>query len=163
MDVLLEHLRTNAAMYATGVVLALPLIYLTRKYSVPAILYAVEAIIYFALMHCVMFGIVAGFRWFKENSSMRALREDGKPADAPDWGTPFFEFWNAELYRPHWVLYVEIVFAVLILVLMYRYRPMKIQRKSRRKTQEFQNKGKKPEAGNREFDSKRYSASRGKR
>lgn len=137
MDELVAHFQDNAVGYGIGGVCLIPVIYVTRKYSVPLILYIVEFTIYAVAMHVVTWCVVTLTRWFKEQSSMRALRDDGRPEDAPEWGTPLIEFWKREEYDPNWVWIVEVILLVIILGLMWRYRPMKIQRKPQRKTQEF--------------------------
>ena len=45
----------------------------------------------------------------------------------------WIEFWNRDLYDPNWIFYMEIVFFVLVLLAVLRYRPMKVQRKRNRK------------------------------
>ena len=137
MEELLAHFQSNAIGYGIGGVCLVPIIFVTRKYSVPFILYIVEFCIYATAMHIAMWCLVGLTRWFKEQSSMQALREDGRPADAPEWGTPLLEFWKREDYDPNWVWIVELVLLGIIVALMWRLRPMKIQRKPKRQTQEF--------------------------
>jgi hypothetical protein len=147
MEILMANLQENAVLYGAIAVCAAPLIFLTRKYSVPAILYLVEFVIYACAMHVIMWVLVKVTRWFKEQSSMKALNEDGIPEDAPEWGTPLLEFWDTAAYDPNVIWKIEIGCLVLVLILMWRYRPMKIQRKSGRQTQEYAKgggKGKKP-------------------
>ena len=96
-----------------------------------------NAVLYALIMHVVMWLLVAVTRWFKESSSMRALDKDGIPEDAPEWGTPLVEFWDTTAYDPNWVWKAELVCLVLVLAAMWRYRPMKIQRKPQRGTQEY--------------------------
>lgn len=144
MEQVMAHFQENAAGYGIGVVCAAPIIFVTRKYSVPLILYLIEFIIYAVGMHIVTWLLVVVTRWFKEQSSMRALREDGRPEDAPEWATPLLEFWKREDYNPNWIWIVEAVALVIILGLMWRYRPMKIQRKAKRATQEFGKPGARP-------------------
>jgi len=134
MDQVLAHFKEYYMMYAIIGVGLLPVIYLTRKWTVPVILYLVELAIYYALMHGAMHVIVGVTRWFKENSSMRALREDGKPLDTPEWSTPFLEFWNKQAYDPQWLVYVEIALAVIILLLVWKFRPIQFQRKKTKRT-----------------------------
>jgi len=133
MELVLDHLKEHYGTYVVAALCVLPLLYVTKKWSVPIILYIIEISVYCAVMHTTMFLIVAVTRWFKENSSMRALREDGKPLDTPEWGTPWLEFWNTAAYDPRWVIYIEVALVVIILVLVWRYRPLKIQhRKTKR-------------------------------
>lgn len=137
MEDLLAHVQENAVGYGIGALCLAPLIYVTRKYSVPFILYIVEFSIYACAVHISTWCLVNLTRWFKEQSSMRALREDGKPLDAPDWATPLLEFWKKEEYIPQWIWMAEVGCLVLVLALMWRYRPMRIQHKPKRATQEF--------------------------
>ena len=135
MEAVVEHLREYAFLYAIGVIGVLPLLFLARKWSVPFILYTVELTIYLGLMHVGMYVLVGVTRWFKESSSMRALQEDGRPVGVPEWGTPLLEFWDKAQYDPEWIIWAEVVFGVITLLLMWRYRPMKVQRK--RKARHF--------------------------
>ena len=142
MDVVLDHLREYGLVYLAGLAVVAPLIYFTRKWSVPVILYTVEITIYWAGMHTLVWVLVKVTRWFKQESSMKALRADGVPEDAPTWGTPYLEFWRRELYDPAWVVYLELTFAVIIIYLVWRYRPMKIQRRGRRQAAQERRKAK---------------------
>ncbi len=137
MEELMVHLQENVLGYGIGGVCLVPIIFITRKYSVPFILYIVEFSIYAVAIHLATGVLVRVTAWFKESSSMKALAEDGRPLDAPDWTTPLIEFWKREEYNPAWVWKVEIALLVVVLMLMWRYRPMKIQRKAKRQTQEF--------------------------
>ncbi|MCF6286596.1 MAG: hypothetical protein L3K26_15580 [Candidatus Hydrogenedentes bacterium] len=143
MDELIAHVQENAVLYGVGAAFTLPLIYVTRKYSVPAILYTVEYTIYACIMHLVVWIIVGATRWFKESSSMKALREDGKPIDTPEWGTPLINFWDTDAYDPEVIWKVEVGFLVVVMLLMWRYRPMKIQRRAKRQMQEYASSGSK--------------------
>ncbi len=135
MDAVAAHLSEYYLYYLIGVAALLPVLYLTRRWSGPLVFYTLEIAVYLGFMHLVMWALVGLTRWFAENSSMKALREDGRPIDAPDWGTPLLEFWQQEEYQPGWVFYMEIVAALLIIGLVWRYRPMRVQRrKERRRT-----------------------------
>lgn len=124
----LEHLAAFYPYYVFGALILLPFLFFTRRWTIPLIAYGAELIIYFSAMHVLMHVLVILARWFKENSSMRALREDGKPIDAPEWTTPLLNFWESVQYNPAFLFYVELVFVVLIFVLVLRLRPLKIQR-----------------------------------
>lgn len=123
-----DHIQDHQKAYILGVVLAVPAIFFTRKWSIPLFLYAVEICIYFALMHVFVHGLVALTGWFKENSSMRALRKDGRPLDAVDWTTPLVRFWNNEAYDPQWVAYMELAFVAIIVLLVFKFRPLRTQK-----------------------------------
>lgn len=129
MELVLDHLRANAQAYIIIGVCALPIIFVTRKYTVPIILYIVEYIIYLFCAHSMLYAVLNLAKWFKTNSSMKALRPDGTPADAPTWAMPYFEFWKTELYEPGWIWKFEIFLAIAIFGAMWRYRPMKVQAK----------------------------------
>lgn len=140
LDLIITHFRENAQAYIVLTICILPLIFVTRKYSLPFILYVIEYSLYLLIMHTILYAVLNVARWFKENSSMKALRPDGTPADAPDWTMPYFQFWDTAAYKPAWVWKLEIVVALLILVGMWRYRPMKIQSKRMRR---YEDSGKK--------------------
>ncbi len=145
MEIVLEHLREYYVLYIITLICLLPVIYVTRKYSVPAVLYTVELSIYLGLMHSAMCGLVAITRWFRESTSMDVLDASGRPIDRPDWSTPWLEFWNLEAYNPSWVVWIEVVLAFIILLLMIRYRPMAIQRAKKKRN--FKNEGGAPAYG----------------
>lgn len=133
MDAVTAHFQDFYGYYIVGALVLLPLLFFTRKYSLPLILFSIESIIYMGLMHVFIGTVVRVTRWFKENSSMRALREDGKPIDAPEWTTPWIAFWDETQYDPQWIYYMEIVFCVLVVIAVFRFRPMKVQRNRERK------------------------------
>ena len=129
MDTVLTHFQTHAREYIIIGVCMIPIIVVTRKYSVPTILYTVEYAIYLLCMHSLVYAVLNLAAWFKTQSSMKALRSDGVPIDAPNWTIPYMEFWQTELYKPYWIWKLEAVCAVLIFVGMVKYRPMKVQSK----------------------------------
>jgi hypothetical protein len=129
MEVIVEHLKENATLYVIGLVVLAPAIFFTRKWSIPVILYTVEMALYGAIMHVVVWCMVVCGKWFKENTSMRALREDGTSAATEDWGTPLVEFWETEGYRPPLIMWVEVGLLVAIVFLVWKYRPPKLKRK----------------------------------
>jgi len=132
MEIVLEHLKENVTLYVFGAVVLAPAIYFTRKWSLPTILYSIEIVLYCTIMHVVVWLLVVCGKWFKESTSMKALRADRVPADSPDWATPLVEFWVKELYSPEWIAWVEVGLLFLIFVLVWRYRPPKVKRKPRR-------------------------------
>lgn len=140
MDLVLGHLQQYTREYVILGVCTLPILFVTRKYSVPVILYFVEYCIYLFCVHALLYAVLNLARWFKENSSMRALRSDGKPVDAPTWKMPFMEFWDTHAYDPQWMWKIEILIAVFIFIGMWKYRPMKVQSKRVRR---FNDTGKK--------------------
>lgn len=142
MDLVVTHLKEFCLYYLIGAVILLPAIFFTRKYSLPILFYTLETAIYLSLMHCVFYIGVKVIRWFAENSSMKALQEDGKPVDAPDWGTPFLHFWDKEAYNPSWIIYIEIVAAIIIIILVWKFRPLRIKYKPKKR--QFANEGRSP-------------------
>ena len=133
MDVVIAHFKEFYIYYIFGLLLLLPFIFLTRKWSLPVILYAIEVAIYWGLMHVSVFVIVKVAAWFKDQSSMkRAFSE--KTFESPDWNTPIVNFWERESYSPHWLFWVEVTLAVIVLLLVLRYRPMKVQHKKTRRS-----------------------------
>jgi hypothetical protein len=141
MDIapVIAHLQEHAVLYIVLLVFVVPLLYFTRKYSLPIIFYTLETVIYLCSMHIATWLLVSLVRWFAENSSMKALREDGKPVDAPTWGTPFLNFWDRAAYDPKWLIYLEIALALIIMFLVWRYRPLRIKYKGKKR--QFNNEG----------------------
>ena len=45
--------------------------------------------------------------------------------EAPGWTTPWLEFWKADQYAPPWVMYLEVVLLIIIIVAVWRYRPLR--------------------------------------
>lgn len=130
MEAVLAHFTEYWIAYAAGLVCLLPILYVTRSYSLPIIFYTVEMVLYICIMHVVMWTLVIIAKWFKEQSSMRAL---GDPERAPEWQTPLLEFWVREEYNPPGLFWVEVVFVVVIIAAVYRYRPPKLKRKPKRR------------------------------
>ncbi len=132
MDVyapLIDHFKEFYLYYLGPAAVLLPTLFFTRRYSVPLILYAVEIGIYFVMLHLVWHWLVGLVRWFAEESSMEALGPDGRPVDSPEWTTPLLQFWDKAAYDPQWIIYAEGVMALIIVYLVWRYRPLKVQKK----------------------------------
>jgi len=120
---ILDHFKENLTVYAIIGVFMVPIIIFTRKWSLPLIFYTIETLIYITAMHIIVHLFVILVVWFKVNTSMKMLRENGIPADVPDWKTPLYDFWNSTAYSPHWIVYVEVAFVVIIALLVIRFRP----------------------------------------
>lgn len=146
-----EHLKEYYLIYILFLGCAIPLVYVTRRYSVPFIFYATETIIYMMLMHAAVGVMTRVAAWFKDQSSMKRAF-DIKGAPAPEWTTPWLQFWDRELYKPETLFYVEIVFALIILTLVWRYRPMRVKRRPAappsQKAQQYLQSRNKPTKGN---------------
>lgn len=124
----LDHLKEYYGLYIVAVILLGPAIFFTRRWSLPIIFYALETIIYIGCMHVAVGVVTRVARWFKDQSSMKRAF-DTKEFKPPDWTTPWLEFWNKEGYVPQTLFYVEIAFAVLIIFLVWRYRPVRVKRR----------------------------------
>ena len=140
-EAIIAHFHANMAIYIISAVCALPVIFFTRRYSYSLIRWVIEWCVWCTLFHGILWCLVRLARWFRNESQM-AWRDDQR-TDA-GWTTPIIEFWNREFYTPQWLFYVELTAAILILVAIIRYRPMKAQ-KSRPRTQRY-TKGQIPES-----------------
>lgn len=129
MNAVMEHLQHNLIPYIVLSVGLIIFIYATRRYSIPMIQYALEVIIYCAGMHIVVWAIASGAAAFKRASSFKALAADRDAAAT--WTTPILHFWKLEEYDPLWLSKLEMVFVAIILILVWRLRPMKIQKSTR--------------------------------
>ena len=131
MDAVQEHLREHYKLYAGIFLVLLPPVVFFRRYSIPAILYAVEFVVYCILMHSLLGGLTRLASWFKAESAMKRAFDAAADSD-PHWTTPFMFFYDRTLYNPRWLFYFEIVAMVAIVVLMRKYRPLRPQKKSQR-------------------------------
>lgn len=150
-EIIREHVEANLSIYIVLCVILVPFLYATRRWSFPLIFYTVETCIYLGIMHTIIHGIVKVALWFYINTRMKALSDDTTPPGAPDWGTPWVDFWNYEAYSPTWVAYMELVFALIIIFLVWRYRPPRFKIKPARVKQQ----SKEQESARKEFEEKR--------
>lgn len=131
--IITEHLKEHAVYYGGGAAVLLPIIIIFRKWSLPAIFFAVETVIYLVIMHITMAGVVRGSAWFKGETQMEAIRDR---VAGPDWTTPFYAFWRKEDYLPETIFYVEIGIAVAIIFAVIRYRPLNYKRRRKSKSEQ---------------------------
>lgn len=129
MNAIVEHLQQHLYAYVALAVGLSIFVYATRRYSLPIIQYALEVAIYCGFMHIIVWCITNGAAAFKRASSFKALASD-RENDAT-WTTPLLRFWEMDKYDPHWIARVEMVAVALIIILVYRLRPMKIQKSTR--------------------------------
>jgi len=125
VDQITAHFQEYAAYYGIGALVLLPIIFFTRRFSVPAILWSVEIAIYFIIFHVFLHGLVLTVRWFNKESQMKFLVEEKTD---PGWTTPLLEFWDRSQYNPEWIIYLEGAFLLGIILLVIRMRPMKVQK-----------------------------------
>lgn len=117
----IEHIQQNMNAYIGGGVVALIIIVIFRRIMVPVVLKALEVSVYFAAMHLAVSTAIRALNWFQIASSEMA-NDPG-----PGWTTPRVEFWNKELYNPEWLIYMELGFCAVILVVVYFFRPLYIK------------------------------------
>jgi len=125
VDAVIAHIQLNWKTYGIVLVCVLPFVIIFRKWAVPLILYVFEYCIYLGIMHTLMHGIVGLATWFRQETQFRALSAGGRVFG---WHTPWVHFWRKELYNPQWLVYLEIGFAVVVLALMIKFRPMQRQK-----------------------------------
>lgn len=124
MDAVLVHLQERWPIYAVVAVLLAPVIYFTRRFTVPLILWTIEVCIYLTMLHLFTFGLVKATVWFKYNTQM-AWKEETKVMEP--WTVPLTEFWRRDLYIPQWIFWFELVFLFVVIGLILKYRPMRVQ------------------------------------
>lgn len=122
---LIEHVKENAIAYGIGAVVVLIVIYFTRPYSTAIIFYALEISTYLLIMHAVVHVIVYLLAAFSNATTMRNVF-DGEARGEAVWTTPW-RFWEREVYDPQWIMWAELVVAILIVAIVWYYRPMKVQ------------------------------------
>ncbi len=125
MDALFEHLQARWMAYAGVFICAAPVLYITRKYTVKALAWAVEVIIYTVGVHITVHFFVAALLWFKVKTVMHAIDQERLN---PGWKTPLVEFWDRHAYIPSWIFYLEVfVFLCFTGLVLYR-RPLGVQK-----------------------------------
>jgi hypothetical protein len=124
MDAIIAHFQEWYIAYIVGAIIALPIIYVTRRYSVGIIMFSIESFIYFMLVHFFIGTIVRVAAWFKANSSMAVVKD--RAGEYVDWVTPWIEFWDKEQYNPQWLIYLEAFIAAGIVYLVLKYRPLRV-------------------------------------
>ena len=129
MNAVIEHLQQHLIPYIVLAVGLIIFIFATRRYSIPIIQYALEVTIYCAGMHLVVWAVTNGAAAFKRASSFKALAAD-READAT-WTTPLLRFWELDKYDPAWISKFEMVAIAIIVYLVWKLRPMKIQKSTR--------------------------------
>jgi hypothetical protein len=125
VNAVMSHVQANATAYGIGGALAVVIIVAFRKYTLPVLAYLLEVCIYMAILHVLICGFVVCANWFKQETAFRALEAERV---APGWRTPLVRFWELEGYSPQWIAYLEGVFLVLLIIVVWRYRPMKAQK-----------------------------------
>ena len=132
MEIVTQHLQEHWRIYVFAVILLVPILVVFRRWLMPIIQYAVEVAIYLAIVHVVLGGVVRLAGWFKDQSTMKRARGLLNENFDPGWTTPIPKFWEYDSYNPRWLLYMEILLAIGIIILVWRYRPMLVQRKKKK-------------------------------
>lgn len=128
MEALVDHLRERWPAYAGLAVCSLPLVYIFRRQVVPVLLWSLEIVMYMAGIHLCLAGLVGLAGWFKSQTSM-----DYEKNVRTGWEVPIADFWNREQYNPAWIFYLELVLLALVIFLVFRYRPLRIQKRMPRR------------------------------
>jgi hypothetical protein len=130
MDAVAQHVAENWKAYAVLLACLVPTLVIFRKFTVPAMVWAIEWVMYCGLFHVAVNVFVRIVRWFQYNTQME-MREEERVYK--DWATPLVDFWNRDGYRPGWIFWLELAVAVVFLLAMIRYRPMTVQKVRSRK------------------------------
>lgn len=128
MEALQAHFQEQWRAYLGVLICGLPLLYIFRKRIVPVILWILEIIVYMAGVHMCLAGLIRLIRWFKLESTMYIQERVD-----PGWQIPLNEFWNRELYKPFWIFYFEVVLLLGVVVLVFFYRPLHVQKRMSRR------------------------------
>lgn len=129
MNAVMEHLQQHLIPYIVLAVGLTIFVFATRRYSVPIIQYVLEVLVYCAGMHILVWAVASGAAAFKRASSFKALAADREAAAT--WTTPILRFWELDKYDPLWLSKLEMVLVAVIIFLVWRLRPMKIQKSTR--------------------------------
>lgn len=132
MEVLTQHLQEHWRIYVFAAIILIPLMAVFRRWCIPALQYGIELAVYLGIMHVFVSGVVLLAAWFKDQSTMKRARDLANENYNPGWSIPFVEFWDYEAYDPRWLFYLEAAIAICIIILMWKYRPMQLQRRKKR-------------------------------
>ncbi len=126
MDEVIAHVQENLTGYLIVVGCALPIIIIFRKQTFPFIGLCFESALYYAIVHVILTCIVRFFGWFKKESTFEALG-DGNPNLGRSFTTPVLEpWWDKTLYHPEGLIYLELAFIVLVIIVTFKYRPLDV-------------------------------------
>ena len=125
MDAVIQYVQNRWLGFAVGAVCLVVVLYLTRRYTLPFLLWAAELVLYAFIMHALVCGVVGVTAWFKFESQMKMLASE---RERVPWNVPFRNFWDRSLYNPSWLFYLEIALVILIFAGMFWYKPMAIQK-----------------------------------
>ena len=120
---MVENLPDQWGVYAVLVLCLLPLLYVSRRYVGPLILWVGETILYIGSLHLLLHGIVRLARWFHLESAMYFEERTD-----PGWNVPIVGFWRPEEYNPEWLFYFQLAALCVITFLVFRLRPLKVQK-----------------------------------
>ena len=134
-----SHFQQHFKIYIGILIVLLPFAIIFRRWSIPLTIYCIELSIYLTVMHVALRTFLHFAAWFKDQSYMEKAF-DTKSVN-PGWTTPLFEVWDLSKYYPTWVFYIEIVFLVVVVVLMYRIRPLRPQKRKNKIEDEKQKMG----------------------
>lgn len=123
MGIVAAHLQQYWIIYAIAGACLLPVLYATRRYSMPVLQWGVELAFCWGMLHVIIHYFIQMVKWFKLNTMMYWHDKID-----PGWQTPLKRFWDRAEYNPEWLFYLEVLAAVLMVAAMIRYRPMKVQR-----------------------------------
>lgn len=124
MEAAFEHVRDNLGAYLVVCACAIPVLFVFRKHTGPVVFHTIEVIIYAAVTHAAFGGAVRSAWWFKSMTSMHL--DPNRQA----FTTPWLAFWKKDLYAPEALYYAEVVFLILIIFVVARYRPMSLGQKN---------------------------------
>lgn len=136
LDTIMQHVQDNLAAYAVGGVVALAIILVFRKYTIPFLYHTGEYLFYCTVIHVVLSGLIRAFSWFRSETTFKNY-DGGLSKDFEAYTTPVsLNFWQKELYNPEWLFWVEVVLAVVLLYVVIVIRPTKFNRYGNRRVQQ---------------------------
>lgn len=117
--------------YAVILIILLPLLYIQRKRFMAPLLWLLESSLYSGILHVLIHYVVAVLRWYRQETHFRDPLESAAEVNV-GWQTPLVQFWKVDDYLPRWIFHVEAVAFVVIVYLVFRYRPYRTQKLAER-------------------------------
>lgn len=127
MEQFIEWAKGDGLVYLIIFASVLPLLYIFRSWTWPVIAYTLELVIYTVALHVFFHYFLLVATWFRGATSIRVLA-DGTTVTPPPMETPLFEFWRRELYSPEAVYYLEIGCFFALIYVVWRFRPMSLEK-----------------------------------
>jgi len=127
MQSIMEQIQEYGVIIAIVALVVIPLIYTFRKYTYPLLYHTAEYLVYCAIVHVVIGGLLRFFSYFHEETKFKNFNGTMKDGWVPYSNPVNLQFWDKSLYTPEWFFYFECVLAVGLLYVVIFIRPTRFK------------------------------------